>query len=83
MLLANILIAEHLYKHCQDKALLRTHDDIKDGRKEYLNSFFRKVGIDIDLSDNLSLRRSIEALKSQQNSEDKLHVVNRQFLKNL
>ena len=28
MLLANILVAETIYKFCQDKAILRVHDDI-------------------------------------------------------
>jgi len=28
MLLANILIAEHLYKYCWDKTLLRVHEDV-------------------------------------------------------
>lgn len=28
MLLANILIAEHLYNYCKDKTLLRVHPDL-------------------------------------------------------
>jgi len=34
MLLANILVAEFIAERCQDKALLRVHNDIKDGSKE-------------------------------------------------
>lgn len=29
MLLANILVAEHLYKYCSDKTLLRVHPDLE------------------------------------------------------
>jgi len=83
MLMANTLVAEHLYKHCKDKTLLRAHADIKDARKEYLRSFFEKLGFDINLTDPLSLSQSIAQLKSQKNSTDKLHVVNRKFLTNL
>jgi len=55
MLLANTLIAQHLVKHCQDKALLRAHADIKEARKEYLKNFFTKLDIHINLTDPLSL----------------------------
>lgn len=40
MLLANILVAQHLFKHCQDKTLLRAHADIKDQRKENMAKYF-------------------------------------------
>lgn len=44
MLLANILIAEHLYKYCSDKTLLRAHPDLSDEKKETLKVFFEKAG---------------------------------------
>ena len=40
MLLANILIAEHLHKYLQDKALLRIHSDIKEDKKNMLKDFY-------------------------------------------
>lgn len=36
MLLANILIAEHLYKYCSDKTLLRAHPDLDAEKKTKL-----------------------------------------------
>jgi len=36
MLLANILIAEHLYKFCLDKTLLRAHPDLDSEKKAKL-----------------------------------------------
>jgi len=83
MLMANILVAEHLYDKCQDKALLRAHADVKDQRKTQLQNFFLKLGFDINMTDNLSLSNSIQALGRQKDSVDKLHVVNRKFLTNL
>ena len=83
MLMANVLVAKHLYKFCQDKTLLRAHGDIKEGRKENLVSFFKKMGLDINLTDALSLSKSIRTIKEQPESEDKLHVINRKFLTNL
>ena len=40
MLLANILVAKHLFKYCKDKTLLRIHEDIQDEKKIKLNTFF-------------------------------------------
>ena len=36
MLLANILVAEHLYKYCHDKTLLRVHPDLDTEKKSKL-----------------------------------------------
>jgi exoribonuclease R len=36
MLLANILVAEHLHTFCRDKTLLRVHPDLEDDKKEKL-----------------------------------------------
>ena len=41
MLLANILVAKHLYNYCKDKTLLRVHNDIEDDKKEKLSTFFK------------------------------------------
>lgn len=46
MLLANILIAKHLFKYCKDKTLLRIHEDIDEDKKVKLNSFFKLLGLD-------------------------------------
>lgn len=43
MLLANILIAKHLFKFCKDKTLLRIHEDIEDDKKEKLYQFFKLI----------------------------------------
>ena len=83
MLLANILVAEFLFSTCQDKTLLRAHNEIKDQKKEKLASFFQKCGLNVDISTALSLSKSLEQLKLEKDSEDKLHVVNRQFLTHL
>jgi len=45
MLLANILIAEHLYRFCWDKTLLRVHPDVNPEKKEALSEFFIKTGL--------------------------------------
>ena len=44
MLLANILIAKYLFKDCNDKTLLRIHEDIEAEKKDKLNSFFKLIG---------------------------------------
>ena len=36
MLLANIYVAEYLFKYCKDKTLLRAHNDISEDKKERL-----------------------------------------------
>jgi exoribonuclease R len=56
MLLANILVAETLFDHCQDRALLRSHADIVENKKNELGNFFKKIGLDqINFTDALSL----------------------------
>ena len=83
MLMANILVAQHLHKYCEDKTLLRAHADITDGRKEALGSFFKRLKLDINTTDALSLNESIQRLALQKGSEDTLHVVKRKLLTNL
>ena len=56
MLLSNILVAEHLYKYCQDKTILRAHKDIEQNKKNALINFFQKIGLEnVDVSDSLGL----------------------------
>jgi len=56
MLLANILVAEYLFKYCKDKTLLRAHNDISAEKKEKLYTFFERIGLqDIDLSNAQTL----------------------------
>jgi exoribonuclease R len=45
MLLANILVAEHLHSYCNDKTLLRVHPDLDTEKKEKLLEFFEKAGM--------------------------------------
>lgn len=45
MLMANILVAEHLYQYCADKTLVRAHSDVEDEKKTALSAFFEKVGL--------------------------------------
>lgn len=57
MLLANILVAEHLFKFCSDKTLLRAHPDLDKDKKVKLQEFFEKAGFknEIDLSSSKAL----------------------------
>ena len=80
MLLANILIAEYLFKYCKDKTLLRAHNDIAADKKEKLYEFMNKIGLKgIDLSTAKTFSHSLEALKATGNQDD-LNVLNRKFL---
>ena len=66
MLLANILIAEHLYKYCRDKTLLRVHPDLDKDKKLALNEFYDKVGLGngiMDLTNSKTLSLSMEKLR--------------------
>lgn len=64
MLLANILVAERLFKYCKDKTLLRAHNDIEEDKKEKLYTFFKKIKIkNIDLTNAKTLSQSVERLK--------------------
>jgi exoribonuclease R len=64
MLLANIYVAEYLFKYCKDKTLLRAHNDISEDKKERLYDFFEKIKMkDIDLTNALTLSQSMERLK--------------------
>ena len=68
MLLANILIAEHLYRYCWEKTLLRIHPDVEEQKKESLSIFYEKVGLGggiIDLTNSKSLSLSMENLREQ------------------
>ena len=66
MLLANILVAEHLHKYCNDKTLLRVHPDLDKEKKEILQEYYEKVGMKgiIDLTNSKSLSISLETLKA-------------------
>ena len=64
MLLANILVAQYLYKYCKDKTLLRVHNDIQAEKKEKLLIFLQKIGItNIDLTNAKTLSQSLENMK--------------------
>jgi len=63
MLLSNVLVAEHLYKYCQDKTILRAHKDINQNKKNEMINFFEKVGLGhVDVTDALSLSQSLAAI---------------------
>jgi len=64
MLLANIQVAEFLFKYCKDKTLLRAHNDIAEDKKEKLYAFMDKIGLKgIDLTSAKTFSKSLEALK--------------------
>ncbi len=64
MLLANILVAEHLFKYCSDKTLLRIHPDLDSEKKSKLKIFFDKCGLgEIDLTDGKTLSITLENLR--------------------
>lgn len=81
MLLANILIAEHLYQYCKDKTILRAHPDLDSEKKTQLNEFYEKVGMggEVDLTNSKSLSQSLETLRASQDSS-KFNVAMRKFL---
>ena len=80
MLLANILIAEHLFKYCNDKTLLRVHPDLENDKKNKLKLFFEKVGLsEINLEDSKTLSLSLENLREKGDSA-KFNVAMRKFL---
>ena len=81
MLLANILVAEHLYKYCNDKTLLRVHPDLDTEKKEKLLEFFEKAGMKgvLDLTNSKTVSASLEALRAQGDSS-KFNVAMRKFL---
>lgn len=81
MLLANILIAEHLYKYCSDKTLLRAHPDLEQEKKDLLKEFFEKAGMkgQIDLTNSKSVGMSLDNLRNQGDSA-KFNVAMRKFL---
>jgi exoribonuclease R len=80
MLLANILVAEHLYNYCKDKTLLRAHPDLEIEKKQLLKQFFEKVGLEeIDLTNSKTLSISMESLREKGDSA-KFNVALRKFL---
>lgn len=81
MLLANILVAEHLQQYCKDKTLLRAHPDLDSEKKEKLKQFFDKVGLgeEIDLTDSKTLSTTLEALREKGDS-GRFNVAMRKFL---
>ena len=80
MLLANILIDEHIFRHCKEKTLLRVHPDLDQEKKEKLNEFYAKVGLEeIDLTDGKTLSTTLEALRDKGDS-GKFNVAMRKFL---
>lgn len=83
MLLANCVVAEHLHKHCKDKAILRLHDNVAPERRENMLNYFEKNGLQVDMSDNIKLATSLSKLKDLPNGEDITHAVNRLFLANI
>jgi DIS3-like exonuclease 2 len=80
MLMANILVGEHLFKYCRDKTLLRVHQDIVEDKKEKLSVFLNRIGIKgVDLTDAKSFSHSLERLRASEEPET-LEVLNRKFL---
>ena len=68
MLLTNIIVAEFVQPYCQDKTLLRAHQDIVADKKVALNSFFEINGLSdrIDLTNSTTLSHSLEALNQEE-----------------
>jgi DIS3-like exonuclease 2 len=81
MLMANILVAEHLNKYCHDKTLLRAHPDLDEEKKAALEVFFEKAGFkgEINLSNSKELSLSLEALRAKGDSA-RFNVALRKFL---
>ena len=80
MLTANVLVAEFLFKHCQDKTLLRAHADIPEHKKASMRQLLDAIGLEqVNLTDSASLTQSLELVKEQASSqnelEDKLAVI--------
>lgn len=88
MLAANVLAAEFLFKHCEDKTLLRAHADIPEHKKANLKQLLDAVGLQqVNLTDSASLAQSLELVKEEASSEselkDKLTVIQRHMFHNL
>lgn len=81
MLLANILVAEHLFKYCHDKTLLRAHPDLDADKKVALAAFYEKAGLggEIDLANSKTLSLSLETLRNKGDSA-RFNVAMRKFL---
>jgi len=80
MLMANILIGEHLFKYCEDKALLRAHNDIAEDKKERLALFLKKISVEgLDLTNAKTLSHTLEVVKASAPKET-LEAINRKFL---
>lgn len=80
MLLANILIAEHLFKYCSDKTLLRVHPDLDGEKKTKLKAFYEKAGLEeIDLTNSKTLSLTLDSLREKGDSA-KFNVAMRKFL---
>jgi exoribonuclease R len=88
MLTANVLVAEFLFKHCEDKTLLRAHADIPEHKKANMRQLLSAIGLgQVNLADSLSLAQSLELVKEQTSSaserSDKLTVIQRHMFRNL
>jgi len=88
MLTANVLVAEFLFEHCQDKTLLRAHADIPEDKKASLRKLLDSVGLDqVSLVDSASLNQSLELIKqeaeTQEEIDDKTTVLGRHVFQNL
>ena len=67
MLLANLLVAKYLVKHCEDKAVLRAQLPPKEEKVEDMMIYFEKVKADVDISTSLKTQESFEKLKQNEN----------------
>lgn len=67
MLLANLLVAKYLVKHCEDKAVLRAQLPPKEEKVEDMMIYFEKVKADVDISTSLKTQESFEKLKQNDN----------------
>lgn len=88
MLLANVLVAEHLLEYSKEKTLVRLHNDVEEEKKVQFQEFFNRVGLgEVDLTTSATFSASLMTLqeKAKQSELEKLKysVVTRKYLTGL
>ncbi|XP_059476875.1 DIS3-like exonuclease 2 isoform X2 [Neocloeon triangulifer] len=71
MLLANMAVANHLFNHFPDIAMLRSHPPPHDKLMEELSNSLKPAGIDLDVSSSAAIHACLEKFLAQEDVETK------------